>query len=243
MRSELVTWSISAWQVLQGNFLWMGWNLFLGFIPLVLSVWLFRRNHLSLPQDASQTRRQSQIHKIFWWIGCLIFIAFLPNAPYVLTDVIHLIGDIRTHYYSVWLVTLALIPQYLLFIGAGFQAYVISVINLGYYLRRQGLGRFILPVEFFIHTLSAIGIYLGRFLRFNSWDLVTQLDTVAAGITENLTSKGTILIISVTFVVITGLYGLMKWVTLAVAAYRPTSDNGSLPPQPKVHNSELQHYR
>ncbi|NEP06629.1 MAG: DUF1361 domain-containing protein, partial [Okeania sp. SIO4D6] len=30
-----------------------------------------------------------------WWFCLFIFIAFLPNTPYVLTDIIHLDQDIR----------------------------------------------------------------------------------------------------------------------------------------------------
>jgi len=74
-------------------------------------------------------RRRSSL----WWFGFLVFFAFLPNAPYVLTDVIHLIEDIR-EINSVWMITLVVIPLYLLFILAGFEAYVVSLINFGYYL-------------------------------------------------------------------------------------------------------------
>jgi uncharacterized membrane protein len=53
--------------------------------------------------------------------------AFLPNAPYVLTDILHLVDDIRQGY-SIWTITLLLVPQYVLFMQLGFEAYVISVL-------------------------------------------------------------------------------------------------------------------
>ncbi|MGK7901267.1 MAG: DUF1361 domain-containing protein, partial [Hormoscilla sp.] len=111
-----------AWDIILKNSPWMGWNLFLAFIPLCLSFWLFR-----------STRSRS----LLWWAVCLVFVAFLPNAPYVLTDTIHLIEDIRQNY-SVWIVTLVLIPLYTLFILLGFEAYVLSLLNLGNYLKQQG---------------------------------------------------------------------------------------------------------
>ena len=159
---------------------------------------------------------QQRSRTLHWWLGFLIFIAFLPNAPYVLTDVIHLIDDIRLNNYSVWIITLVLIPQYLLFIGGGFEAYVLSLINLGEYLKRQGWGKCILWVELAIHALSAVGIYLGRFLRFNSWDFVTQPKVLAHSVVDDLADKRPVLVIAITFVVITGLYWLMKQVSLGI---------------------------
>lgn len=152
---------------------------------------------------------------LLWWLGFLVFIAFLPNAPYVLTDIIHLVDDIR-FYESIWIITLILIPQYLLFMGLGFQAYVLSVMRLGRYLKSQGWGRFVIPTEFMVHALSAIGIYLGRFRRFNSWDLVTQPDRVVMITMDDLASKRPFLVTIVTFAVIAGLYFAMKWVTESI---------------------------
>jgi uncharacterized membrane protein len=173
----------------------------LAFIPLALSVWLFRRT--------------SQSRSILWWVGFLVFIAFLPNAPYLLTDIIHLIHAIRTNY-SVWIITLVLIPQHLLAILAGFEAYIVSLINLGYYLHRQGARKFIIWAELMTHALSAVGIYLGRFKRFNSWDLVTQPNDLLETVIDDLTSKRPVLVIAITFVVLTVLYWLMKQVTLGL---------------------------
>lgn len=127
-----------------------------------------------------------------------------------------------------WVITLILIPQYLLFIFTGFEAYVVSLINLGYYLHRQGWGKFIFGAELLIHHgLSAIGIYLGRFLRFNSWDLATQFDTLAGSVIEDVVGKRPLVVIAITFVVITGLYGLMKQLTLAVASYQKSAHSDS----------------
>lgn len=198
MKTELVELLIKLVHVLRINMRWMTWNLFLAFIPLALSVWLFRRN-----------RGRSWV----WWLGFLVFYAFLPNAPYLLTDVIHLIDDIRT-IQSVWVITLVLIPLYILVIFAGFEAYVVSLINLGYYLHRIGKSQWILWVELITHALSAVGIYWGRFLRFNSWDFITQPDTLLTIAVEETLGKQPLVIIAITFVILIGLYAIMKRVTL-----------------------------
>lgn len=198
MKAELIELIATVIQVLRINMNWMTWNLFLAFIPLALSVWLFR------------TRLG---RSWVWWLGFLGFYAFLPNAPYLLTDVIHLIDDIRT-IQSVWIITLVLIPVYVLVILAGFEAYVISLINLGHYLHRIGKSHWIFRVELITHALCAIGIYWGRFLRFNSWDFITQPDALLTRGVEELLGKQPMVIIAITFVVLLGLHALMKRVTL-----------------------------
>jgi uncharacterized membrane protein len=203
MKDELIA---RVLQVLRINMNWMTWNLFLAFIPLALSVWLFRGR-----------RGRSWV----WWLGFLVFYAFLPNAPYLLTDVIHLIHDIRT-IQSVWMITLVLIPVYLLVILAGFEAYVISLINLGYYLHRIGKSQWILWVELITHALCAVGIYWGRFLRFNSWDFITQPDALLTRGVEELLGKQPLVIIAVSFVILVGLYWLMKRVSLGFTMQRQT---------------------
>jgi uncharacterized membrane protein len=193
-------------QVLSINMRWMTWNLFLALIPLLLSIWLFRNN-----------RGRSWL----WWLGFLVFYAFLPNAPYLLTDVIHLIHDIRT-IQSVWLITLVLIPIYLVVILGGFEAYVISLINLGHYLHRIGKTQWILWVELITHALCAIGIYWGRFLRFNSWDFITQPDALLTRGVEELLGKQPLIIIAITFLVLFILYWIMKQVTLGFVSKHNT---------------------
>ena len=160
--------------------------------------------------------RQRGVRSLRWWAGFLAFIAFLPNAPYVLTDIIHLIRQIKEGQ-SVWVVTLALIPQYLAFMLAGLEAYVLSVMSLGYYLKQQGWGKFVLVTELTIHALSAIGIYLGRFIRFNSWDIITNPDELVNTVMNDLVGKRPVLVMVVTFAVMTCLYWVMKQVSLGIS--------------------------
>lgn len=199
MKEQILIWIKKSWVVL-GYSKFMGWNLFLAIVPLILSILLFRTNI-----------KPSGI----WWVGFLVFIVFLPNAPYVLTDVIHLINFVRAGL-SVWTVTLVLIPQYSLFILAGFEAYVISLINLGHYLHQQNLSKYILPVELITHALCAVGIYLGRFERFNSWDFVTQPKTLGRSVLDNFTSKQPLLVTLITFLVLVLLYWIVKEINLAL---------------------------
>lgn len=262
MQADLSAVMTDVWHVLTKNHRWMSWNLFLAFVPLTLSAWLFLRGSqkrrwlfwllfLDLLTFLPSARHiltnilrfstsivtseliwvvplvciplyllfilssRERWQTFNWSILFLVFYAFLPNAPYVLTDIIHLYRDIRD-IHSVWLNTLVLIPVYVLFMGAGFEAYVLSLINLGSYLQRIGKNTWILGAELITHALCAIGVYLGRFLRFNSWDFITQPDILLTAVVEDLFGKRPVVIMIVTFAVITGLYWLMKQVTLRI---------------------------
>lgn len=208
MAEKLIDILTVIWHFISYNKRLFLWNSFLAFIPLALSFHLFRGR-----------RKRSWL----WWLEFLVFFAFLPNAPYILTDVIHLIDDIR-RITSVWIISLVVIPAYLLFILGGFEAYVLSLINMGNYLKRQGWRRkSILRAEWITHALCAIGIYLGRFPRFNSWDLVTKPDDLVVSAIENLTGKRPLVIMFITFVVVASLYWLMKRLTLGVLWQRQSA--------------------
>ncbi|NJK40310.1 MAG: DUF1361 domain-containing protein [Acaryochloridaceae cyanobacterium SU_2_1] len=180
---------------------WIIWNLFLAFIPLALSFMLFR----------CRWQRRS----LLWWLGLISFIAFLPNAPYLLTDIIHLIEAARNTR-SIWVVTLIFIPLHTFAIVTGFEAYVIALINQGHYLKQQGAGRFIFWSELLAHILCAIGIYLGRFIRLNSWDLVTDFHSVLRVTVNELSSRFPVIVIFITLMVLMIGYWLTKQLTLGV---------------------------
>src|SRR5262245_2969471 len=65
------------------NAWWMGWNTLLAWVPVVLAWGLFRGG-----ADRSVSRSP------LWWAGLVLFVLFLPNAPYVVTDLFHLPYDL-----------------------------------------------------------------------------------------------------------------------------------------------------
>ena len=143
----------------------MAWNLWLAALPVVLA-WL-----LFVPG-----RRPSPA----WWVGLLGFIALLPNAPYVLTDVIHLADAVQASD-SDLRVAFVLVPAYTLFFVIGFGCYVASVVRLERWLRSQGWSMpKLLGADITVHALCAVGVFLGRFFRFNSWDLLVRPHDIAS---------------------------------------------------------------
>ena len=143
---------------------WMVWNLLLAAVPALLAVPLF-----------APARRPSG----WWWVLLAVFVAFLPNAPYVLTDVIHFADEVRASESDIQ-VAFVLIPKYLVLFVGGLSCYAFALGRLERWLRAQGwsLPR-VLGVDVTIHALCAVGVFLGRVFRFNSWDLVARPGEVA----------------------------------------------------------------
>ncbi len=279
---------------------WILWNLFLAFLPLLMSVVLFRRQTLTTTKFVGACfglglmgvvgtqlrtpwvfdrilnkvdgaiandpnlllhglwfmailvftlgmsfwlfRKQKNLKSALWWLGFVVFICFLPNAPYVLTDIIHLIRGTSSGLIPTWVVALVFIPLYATVIAVAFEAYVLSILNLDHYLRERAGQKWILPTELTIHLLSAIGIYLGRFMRFNSWDLVLHPSSVVVSTLDTLTSKRPLAVIAVTFLILTVLYWVMKQVTLGLRLRTYLAKQGinvfNLPDQLNVNPSE-----
>ena len=169
MSGQLINWIQIAGNLFNQSTNRIIWNLFLAFIPLALNFYLFR----------SQAKRN-----IWWWLSFLVFIVFLPNAPYVLTDSIHII-ELSQHYPK-WAIAAILIPQYTVFIALGFEAYVVSLSKLDRYLTNYLIPRYRTFIKAIAHSLCIVGIYIGRFERFNSWDFVTKPDIVLLTTVEDL---------------------------------------------------------
>jgi uncharacterized membrane protein len=192
------------------NYFWdnltgfMAWNLFLAFIPFALSIPLFSRR---------ATRN------ILWWLGLIIFTLFLPNAAYVITDIIHFVSDVRDPEISPNGIIFVIIPQYLIFIIAGFQCHVLSLLRLVNYLRiKDGITK-IIGIELGVNLLCAYGIYLGRFDRLNSWHILTKPGRLVNTVVDSFMKSNFWLAMFIFFVTITLLYYIFKWINLSLGAW------------------------
>ncbi|RDI48383.1 DUF1361 domain-containing protein [Nocardia mexicana] len=149
------------------DFFWMAWNTVLAWVPVLLALLVFRtrRGATDIPRSP------------VWWAGVALFVLFLPNAPYVVTDLVHLREDI--HFVGDGPVVTTVLPLYAALIVSGFLAYYLALAEVGRFLDGVGLARWRVPVILGLHLLCAIGIFLGRWTRLNSWEPVVQpRDTV-----------------------------------------------------------------
>ncbi|KPQ36946.1 MAG: putative membrane protein [Phormidesmis priestleyi Ana] len=214
MPLDLNNWILAAYHAFNRSLGFMLWNTFLALIPWVLSLWLFRRREVATSGNSTASSAPSLI----WWMGLAAFVAFLPNAPYVLTDVIHLVKFIQQGA-ALWTIVFVLIPQYFVFMFIGVEAYVLSLLNLGKYLRQQGKQHWITGAELTLHALCALGIYLGRVPRFNSWDLLTHPGQIVSFVTRDLWQPQALAFIVTTFGVILVVYWALKHLSLAMKLY------------------------
>jgi uncharacterized membrane protein len=138
------------------------WNLFLAWIPLVVAVMVydgFRRGASWLPL----------------LLGGSLWLLFFPNAPYIVTDLKHLrTWDGMPIWYDVVLAS-----------AAAWAGLALGFVSL--YLMQAVVRRLVGTVNawFFVLAvlgLSSFGIYLGRFQRWNSWDLFVQPQALLADV-------------------------------------------------------------
>ena len=130
--------------VVRANTAWMTVNLLLAALPFALAVVLF------VPRRP---------HNMTWWLGLGTFVVFLPNAPYVLTDVVHLSGQARRAPSLVY--AAALVAEYSIFITVGLTLYGGCLFLLRRRLQVDGLERWRWPAELALHALCSVGIFLG----------------------------------------------------------------------------------
>jgi uncharacterized membrane protein len=134
-----------------GGFRFLVWNLGLAWLPLVFALLLyvaFRRRHTAAELLA---------------VGAA-WLVFLPNAPYMLTDFIHL-GERHRLVDSLILASFAFTA-----LGLGFA----SLLLVQIVVTRKAGARVGWAVALVALFLATIGVYLGRVHRFNSWDVVTK---------------------------------------------------------------------
>jgi uncharacterized membrane protein len=182
----------------------MSWNLFLAFIPFAFSIFLFRR----------QANRN-----ILWWVGLIIFTLFLPNAAYVITDIIHFVSDVRTPDISGNGIIFVIIPQYLVFIIAGFQCHVLSVMRFMNYIQIKDNLTKLIGIELGVNLICAYGVYLGRFPRLNSWYIITRPYRLVNTVVDSFMASNFWFAMFIFFVTITLLYYIFKWINLSLGAW------------------------
>jgi uncharacterized membrane protein len=137
------------------SFIWLYWNIFLAIIPFIISSILF------------WLLEEKKLKKVIFIIGGILWLLFIPNAPYLITDFIHL-GVVRS--------VPILYDVFLLFSFAwlGMYIWLYSTFQIEQIIRSR-FSKHITEIILFLVILStSFGICLGRFLRLNSWDIFSD---------------------------------------------------------------------
>lgn len=142
------------------------WNLLLAWIPFALALRVY---------DGS--RHGSS--RLPLWAGGILWLVFFPNAPYIVTD-------------FKWLRTWTGAPIWydvVLVSSAAWCGLLLGFMSL--YLMQAVVRRAVGTVKAWLFVLavlalSSFGIYLGRFLRWNSWHVFTRPGALAADVWPRL---------------------------------------------------------
>src|SRR5215213_7430561 len=169
--------SIAVWRFRSdysgtGHYAFLVWNLFLAWIPFVISYFVY---------TFTLNRRQIFIVipiAVFFWL------IFFPNAPYILTDFQHLAGKWRE--LPVWYDVMMLIW----FAFTGLLLGMVSLFLMQEVIRRE-FGRWVgWSFVALVTSLTSAGVYVGRFLRWNSWDILRNPVGLAAYTFERVQNPG-----------------------------------------------------
>ncbi|MEK7585724.1 MAG: DUF1361 domain-containing protein [Patescibacteria group bacterium] len=136
-------------------FIYLLWNIFLAILPFIASSLLL--NYFN----------NKRLTKITFTIGFVAWLLLLPNAPYIVTDMIHL-GRGRS--------AILLYDTFLLFSSAwaGLLLGIYSISHIEKIIKSKYSSKVTSILVGFIILLTSFGVYLGRFLRFNSWDVISD---------------------------------------------------------------------
>lgn len=188
----VLTGLFSGWMLLSGPFdtYYLLWNLFLAWIPMILSL-LFLK--------ASETRTGGPGRLLLQTVLGGLWLFFFPNAVYVVTDFIHLSQEV--FYYpnpqympysgeSRMLYRMEALPwnnffsiSAAVFLGCALSALSLSLLHQAAAKKGKLLGWTFVAL---VHLLSGYAMYLGRFIRFNSWDVLLNPGTLLKFLLDNL---------------------------------------------------------
>lgn len=135
------------------------WNLFLAYIPFLIT-------QLARRFPAMEKRKSVFAFRFLIWL------AFLPNTFYLLTDLFHL-GE------------MVVVPAWfdlLVLLSFAFNGVFLGVLSMRQMEKETAQLWPVFGGPLFVYPLmwlNAWGVYIGRYLRFNSWDVVASPLTLA----------------------------------------------------------------
>lgn len=149
------------------TYLFLIWNLFLAAVPyMISSVLVYGKSGGTLSWKTLPF--------------LLIWLLFSPNAPYIITDLFHLQPrqSIPEWYDLMILTSFAL---------NGLIVGVLSLMHIHEMVANRFHAFFGWLAAFLICLASGFGVYLGRFMRWNSWDMFTNPAPLFDDLSSHLT--------------------------------------------------------
>jgi uncharacterized membrane protein len=151
------------------TFLFLIWNLFLAWIPYWVAL------------QAEGWQRRGGAGWGLLVLG-LVWLAFFPNAPYIVTDFMHLRNrpPVPLWYDLMTLFTAAI---------TGLTLGLMSLYEIQLALRQRFSARYVWVIKIAAIGLCGFGIWMGRFQRYNSWDIVTRPIAMLVDLAQTLATR------------------------------------------------------
>jgi uncharacterized membrane protein len=183
------------------------WNLFLAWVPFIAAALAFALAQRGVGGLAG--------------VLVAVWLLFFPNAPYLLTDFIHLHGNGPS---PLWYDALMLSSFAWTALMLGFASLYLIHAIIG---QRAGaaLGWVVVVC---VLGVASFGVYLGRFARFNSWDVVTRPHLVLSVIRQDIDSplhdpKMVVALLVLTASLLVGYLILYAFAALRIELAEPSS--------------------
>ncbi len=148
-------------------YFFLNWNLFLAWLPYLFALW------------AASIHARFPRRKLTLLIPFALWLLFLPNAPYLVTDFLHLRerAPVPIWYDSVMLTSFAFAGIFLAVASINIMQEIVAD-----FVSKKLSVLFVLIIS----GLTGFGVYLGRFVNFNSWDLFLRPHIVLGDIAYRL---------------------------------------------------------
>jgi uncharacterized membrane protein len=131
----------------------LAWNLFLAFIPYTISLWM-----VNIGVKENRSRLIASL---------LVWLLFIPNCFYIITDLFHLDQfESAPKWFDLVLI--------LSFAWNGILCGIVSLRRVEIILTTANRKNISIFMVYLVMWVNAFGIYIGRFLRYNSWDIFTD---------------------------------------------------------------------
>ena len=185
-----------VWRTGNITYLFLLWNLALAWVPMLISCLLNYGHRRNMQAPAGNL------------VLFGVWFLFFPNAPYIVTDLIHLSPrypipvwyDLMVIVFNAW---------------TGFALAVCSLYQMQALIARR-FGR---PWGWALAAVTipatGLGIYIGRFLDWNSWDIMLEPTTIVRNVVADLLNAPndpTAVAVSILFSVLLGLTYGIAWI-------------------------------
>jgi uncharacterized membrane protein len=148
------------------GFRFLLWNLTLAWIPLLVALVIY-----------DSYRRGVRVSLLT--PAAVVWLLFLPNAPYIVTDFVHLTPTPST---PLWFDAVVISSFAWTGLLLGFASlYLVHAVVRHRFGPRVGWTAALTAL-----ALTSVGVYIGRFLQWNSWDLLYRPGQRLAEITPGL---------------------------------------------------------